>query len=63
MRERLIEIMERANEHCCNGPCNNCKYDEDGKYCKVRLYADHLLENGVIVPPCEEEEQALRGEG
>ena len=48
MRDRLIELVCEATQedncvaHCNYPPCNKCK-----------SIADHLLANGVIVPPCK----------
>ena len=61
MRDRLIELIGEYHAHperfCprmeTDQPCSGCKYDlgfecnQDGKL------ADHLLANGVIVPPCK----------
>ena len=60
MKERLVELL-------CNIECNgeegfgNCPYRIGGKcgkaqrleMCSVFAIADHLLANGVIVPPCK----------
>ena len=58
MRDRLIELLEtvyknpkvrcpRSDELTCDG----CKYDL-GDHCDISaIIADHLLANGVIVPP------------
>lgn len=60
MRDRLIELLEavyknpkvrcpRSDELTCDG----CKYDL-GDHCDISaIIADHLLESGVIVPPCK----------
>lgn len=60
MRDRLIELLEavyknpkvrcpRSDELTCEG----CKYDL-GDQCNISaIIADHLLESGVIVPPCK----------
>ena len=43
MRDRLIELLD-----------NIFHIDFDGDYeSGIRDFADHLLENGVIVPPCK----------
>ena len=45
MRDRLIELLYDANEKFDETDCT----DEEA----VELLADHLLANGVIVPPCK----------
>jgi hypothetical protein len=54
MRERLIELLK---QQICR-PCVECEYyDADlrrpREYCAAESRADHLLANGVIVPPCK----------
>ncbi len=52
MRDRLIELL---NKQSCPSPllCDkNCKY-ADLETCYAERVADHLLSNGVIVPPCK----------
>ena len=54
MRDRLIELLTQP---ICR-PCIECKYyDAELKrpreYCAAESRADHLLANGVIVPPCK----------
>ena len=44
MRDRLIELLEKAFEFYIDDPY--CIPDEGE-------FADHLLANGVIVPPCK----------
>ena len=52
-RDRLIELLIEAEAMCDNTlNCEDCKYEHSGK-CKNELTADHLLANGVIVPPCK----------
>lgn len=55
MRDRLIELLKQK---ICPGPCFKCEYyDAELKrpreYCAAESRADHLLANGVIVPPCK----------
>ena len=53
-REKLIELIERADNECRNRVgCDTCKAYGRGKDCLHYLIADHLLSNGVIVPPCK----------
>ena len=55
MRDRLIELLKQK---VCPGPCFVCEYyDAELKrpreYCAAESKADHLLANGVVVPPCK----------
>jgi hypothetical protein len=45
MRDRLIELLYEANEKFADCDCSD---DE-----AVEILSDHLLANGVIVPPCK----------
>ena len=54
MRERLIELLKQkacpyvvCDREC--GECRNVEMYEDN----IENIADHLLANGVIVPPCK----------
>ena len=54
MRDRLIELVKQKScryAHC-DGECGECKNSEifDDS---IESIADHLLANGVIVPPCK----------
>lgn len=53
MRERLIELMNQAETRCANTErCVDCEYNGvDG--CMAYNIVDHLLAEGVIVPPCK----------
>lgn len=55
MRDRLIELVVQAREECTSTSCFQCGYrdKEMPKDCVPRLIADHLLANGVVVPPCK----------
>ncbi len=55
MRDRLVELVVQAREDCTSTSCFQCEYrdKEMPKDCFPRLIADHLLANGVIVPPCK----------
>lgn len=54
MRNRLIELFCEVNKRCAKTKdCSNCVGYEKGAYCKHYLLADHLLAEGVIVPPCK----------
>ena len=52
MRDRLIELLKKADERCekCK-QCQECVAYGRGEDCINYLMVDHLLENGVIVPP------------
>lgn len=54
MRDRLVELIAEGRELCeqipCEGCTRNCKGLND---CIAKVQADHLLANGVIVPPCK----------
>lgn len=47
MRERLIELLNKKYDHFCD----QCGVNKDSHY--TESLADHLLANGVIVPPCK----------
>ena len=55
MRDRLIELVSKAREKCNLTNCCDCEYRdaEPLTNCYSYLIADHLLANGVIVPPCK----------
>ncbi len=44
MRDRLIELIKQAKKQTKNA---NCDIERN------MIFADHLLANGVIVPPCK----------
>ena len=54
MRDWLIELLKQKACHyvLCDNECGGCKnvemYDDS-----IESIADHLLANGVIVPPCK----------
>jgi hypothetical protein len=54
MRDRLVELIAEGRELCeqiqCEGCTRGCKGLND---CIAKVQADHLLKNGVIVPPCK----------
>jgi hypothetical protein len=51
MRDRFVELMKTANVYdgydclLCEKPNDYCEY------CWAEKLADHLIENGVVVPP------------
>lgn len=54
MRERLIELFKQADEKAGEYICENDHMDFiPTKDELAGVYADHLLANGVIVPPCK----------
>ena len=54
MRDRLIVLIERADEECKhNKNCEDCSGFGKGEMCMNYHIADYLLANGVIVPPCK----------
>lgn len=53
-REKLIALITDAFDKCVSVSCVNCKeYDRNEKIsdrsCQGRLFADHLIANGVVV--------------
>ena len=44
MRERLIELIQEAKKHTKNANCD---------IGRNMIFADYLLANGVIAPPCK----------
>lgn len=55
MRDRLVELIKQANEKCrstknCDD-CSACDTGDEPDDCLKYNIADHLLANGVIVPP------------
>ena len=52
-RDRLIELLKKADQKCADTLCVNCPAVGNGENCLDHLIADHLLANGVIVPPCK----------
>ncbi len=54
MRERLIELCENLILYCKSSLCADCEHNNiDYPHCMGVHFADHLLTNGVIVPPCK----------
>jgi hypothetical protein len=53
MRDMLVELMKTANVYdgydclLCEKPNDYCEY------CWAEKLADHLIEMGVVVPPCK----------
>lgn len=60
MRDRLIELLKEIEKNprvrCPKYDdltCEGCKYDLDKECDIAAIAADHLLAEGVIVPPCK----------
>ena len=52
MKDRLIELFQQADKkYSDTKQCENCVGFGNGNECVDHLIADHLLANGVIVPP------------
>lgn len=55
-RKRLVELLKHEcdvdGRYDGEGNCPGCKYNgmED---CSLQELADHLLNNGIVVPPCK----------
>ena len=45
MKERLVELLAKKYDHYCD----QCGVNKDSHY--IENLADHLIKNGVIVPP------------
>lgn len=52
MRNKLIELINESIECDEHEDCMNCKYNRELN-CLNAMCADHLLENGVMLPPCK----------
>ena len=59
MREKLIDLIEEAEEHSTDicvytSDCKDCPSRKYGNKCREYLKADHLITNGVTIPTlCE----------
>ena len=54
MRERLIKMCENLILSCKSSLCADCEHNKiDYPDCMSAHFADYLLDNGVIVPPCK----------
>ena len=54
MRDRLVELIKQVDSYCTSAACcYKCMGHGKGADCFDYLIADHLIENGVIVPPCK----------
>ena len=53
-RDRLIEFCEDVILSCKASLCDDCEHNNiDYPHCMGVHFADYLLANGVIVPPCK----------
>lgn len=55
MRDRLVELLSDipCNAESCSAVCDGrCQEFDDLDRCQIYRLADHLTENGVVVPPC-----------
>lgn len=50
MREKLIELTDKADTRCRNTVCELCEYHEEGIMCTTYMIADCLIDSGVIIP-------------
>ena len=54
MRDRLIELIDKADEECKHSKsCKACSGYGKGSMCMNYHIADYLLANGVIILPCK----------
>ena len=59
-RDRLIDLIANADTHD-SSECKLCTKDNDAcDCCYAEKLADHLLANGVIVPPCKVEDMVYQ---
>jgi hypothetical protein len=55
MRDRLVELLSDipCNAESWSAVCDGrCQEFDDLDRCQIDRVADHLIENGVVVPPC-----------
>ena len=54
MRDRLVYLIGEAVNKCkTRTMCRGCEEYVKGENCIDNIIADHLIANGVIVPPCK----------
>ena len=56
MRDRLVELLSiiPCNAESCSAVCDGrCQEFDDLDRCQIGQLADHLIANGVIIPPCK----------
>lgn len=54
MRDRLVELMEDIILSCKSSLCADCEHLNVGyPHCMGVHFADHLVANGVVCPPCK----------
>ena len=49
VREKLVELLYKADRECNNKQCETCKHQSKKFFCKIHFYIDHLIANGVTV--------------
>ena len=49
IREKLVELLNEADDQCAKMACSNCGYVKNPVHCKSFRFADHLIANGVTV--------------
>ena len=51
-RKRLVELCENVVLSCKSSLCADCEHNKiDYPHCMSEHFADHLLKNGIVVPP------------
>ena len=51
-RKRLVELCEDVVLSCKSSLCADCEHNKiDYPHCMSEHFADHLLDNGIVVPP------------
>lgn len=51
-RKRLVELCENVVMSCKSSLCADCEHNKvDYPHCMSEHFADHLLANGIVVPP------------
>ena len=57
MRDRLVELLLGiipCNAESCSAVCDGrCQEFDDLDRCQIGQLADHLIANGVLLPPCK----------
>ena len=47
VREKLVDVLYKADRECNNKQCATCKHQEKRFFCKIHFYIDHLIAHGV----------------
>lgn len=54
-REKLLDLLYRADKECCNKDCMLCNHSGKKFFCKIHFYVEHLIANRVKIPTlCKE---------